>query len=132
MPRILITGSPDGRSRAGACSRSHGRPRRGRVGGHRCRGTAAGSHAGAAPGMPRAARVLPVPWAVSLPAPALDGSGDDWSTRNMAQNDTRAALLEAGDRLLLTSGYAGTGLSEILASAGVPKGSFYHWFSSKQ
>ena len=29
-------------------------------------------------------------------------------------------------------GFAAVGLSEILAAAGVPKGSFYHWFRSKE
>lgn len=39
--------------------------------------------------------------------------------------------MEAGGRLLREKGYAGTGLSEILKTAGVPKGSFYHHFPSK-
>ena len=28
-------------------------------------------------------------------------------------------------------GYSGVGLTEILTAAGVPKGSFYHYFASK-
>ena len=33
--------------------------------------------------------------------------------------------------LLSEKGYSATGLEEVLRSAGVPKGSFYHYFSSK-
>ncbi|MEO1205463.1 MAG: TetR/AcrR family transcriptional regulator [Pseudomonadota bacterium] len=33
--------------------------------------------------------------------------------------------------LLTEQGYAGTGLDKILKTAGVPKGSFYHYFESK-
>lgn len=49
----------------------------------------------------------------------------------MKYGTAKAALLEAGSRLLKEKGYAGAGLSEILKAAGVPKGSFYHHFSSK-
>jgi TetR/AcrR family transcriptional repressor of nem operon len=45
---------------------------------------------------------------------------------------SRAALLEQGTRLMLRSGYAATGLTELLQTAGVPKGSFYHHFESKE
>jgi TetR/AcrR family transcriptional repressor of nem operon len=31
----------------------------------------------------------------------------------------------------VAKGYAAVGLNEILAAAGVPKGSFYHYFESK-
>lgn len=33
---------------------------------------------------------------------------------------------------MLCKGFSGVGLNEILAAAGVPKGSFYHYFSSKE
>lgn len=46
-------------------------------------------------------------------------------------NTTRDDLLDAGRALLLRAGYAGTGLKDVLAAAGVPKGSFYHYFDSK-
>ena len=46
--------------------------------------------------------------------------------------DARARLLDAGAELLIEKGYNGTGLSEILQRAGVPKGSFYHYFGSKE
>jgi len=50
----------------------------------------------------------------------------------MACKDTRNMLLRAAKQIILTKGFAATGLSEILAAAGVPKGSFYHYFKSKE
>jgi TetR/AcrR family transcriptional repressor of nem operon len=46
--------------------------------------------------------------------------------------NSRAALVEHGTQLMLRSGYAGTGLVELLQAAGVPKGSFYNHFDSKE
>lgn len=46
--------------------------------------------------------------------------------------DTRDRLLAAGAALILKQGFNGTGISEVLQAAGVPKGSFYHWFGSKE
>ena len=46
--------------------------------------------------------------------------------------DTKDRLLQAGAELFGKKGFNGTGLSEILARAGVPKGSFYHYFVSKE
>ncbi|EHB56197.1 transcriptional regulator, TetR family [Mycolicibacterium rhodesiae JS60] len=40
-------------------------------------------------------------------------------------------LLRQGMRLFYTQGFHGTTVDAILASAGVPKGSFYHHFGSK-
>lgn len=45
--------------------------------------------------------------------------------------DTRARLVEAARYLFWERGYAGTGLSDILARAGANSGSFYHFFESK-
>ena len=45
--------------------------------------------------------------------------------------DTRASILEAGRRVMAHKGYAAVGLTEVLSEAGVPKGSFYHYFGSK-
>jgi TetR/AcrR family transcriptional regulator, transcriptional repressor for nem operon len=45
---------------------------------------------------------------------------------------TRIRLLDAGAELFGKKGFNGCGLSEILALAGVPKGSFYHYFASKE
>ena len=46
--------------------------------------------------------------------------------------DTRSALLDAGAELFLRKGYASVGLREILEAADAPKGSFYHFFGSKE
>jgi TetR/AcrR family transcriptional regulator, transcriptional repressor for nem operon len=45
---------------------------------------------------------------------------------------TRDHLIEIGLGLMRKHGYGATGLQEILQSAGVPKGSFYHHFGSKE
>lgn len=45
---------------------------------------------------------------------------------------SRTDLFEHGTRLMLRSGYAGMGLTELLRGAGVPKGSFYNHFDSKE
>ncbi len=48
-------------------------------------------------------------------------------------NETaRERILKAGAELMHRKGYQGTGLTEILAAAGTPKGSFYHYFPSKE
>ena len=41
-------------------------------------------------------------------------------------------ILRCGERLIAAKGFVGVGLAEILAAAGVPKGSFYHYFGSKE
>jgi len=46
--------------------------------------------------------------------------------------ETRQHILETGYKLIVSKGFSGVGLSEILKSAGVPKGSFYHYFKSKE
>lgn len=46
-------------------------------------------------------------------------------------NDTRDTILASGQRLMASKGFSAVGLNEILATAGVPKGSFYHYFDSK-
>lgn len=45
---------------------------------------------------------------------------------------TQQRILEVGYELVVTKGFVGLGLSELLKSAGVPKGSFYHFFKSKE
>lgn len=47
-------------------------------------------------------------------------------------DDTRQHLLDTGYRIMAVKGFSGVGLNEILQSAGVPKGSFYHYFKSKE
>jgi TetR/AcrR family transcriptional regulator, transcriptional repressor for nem operon len=47
------------------------------------------------------------------------------------KQDTRNAILEAAAPLIHSQGFHKTGLKEILDAAGVPKGSFYFYFKSK-
>ena len=46
--------------------------------------------------------------------------------------DVRQHILEVAHPLLLSRGFSAVGLTEILAAARVPKGSFYHYFGSKE
>ncbi|MDQ6680564.1 MAG: TetR/AcrR family transcriptional regulator [Pseudomonadota bacterium] len=46
--------------------------------------------------------------------------------------DTRQQILDTARGIIVGKGFSAVGLSEILAAAGVPKGSFYHWFGSKE
>jgi TetR/AcrR family transcriptional repressor of nem operon len=45
--------------------------------------------------------------------------------------DVRATILATGQRIMAAKGFSAVGLNEILMAAGVPKGSFYHYFGSK-
>ncbi|MCW8834063.1 MAG: TetR/AcrR family transcriptional regulator [Colwellia sp.] len=46
--------------------------------------------------------------------------------------DTKAALIRSGLEQLTENGFASSGLDGILKKVGVPKGSFYHYFASKE
>ncbi|HFZ8996713.1 TPA: TetR/AcrR family transcriptional regulator [Citrobacter freundii] len=48
------------------------------------------------------------------------------------EHHTREHLLATGEQLCLQRGFTGMGLSELLKTAEVPKGSFYHYFRSKE
>lgn len=48
-----------------------------------------------------------------------------------AYADSRTRLLDAGLSAFRAKSYAETGINEVLACAGVPKGSFYHYFRTK-
>ncbi|MDX2273460.1 MAG: TetR family transcriptional regulator C-terminal domain-containing protein [Cyanobacteriota bacterium] len=50
----------------------------------------------------------------------------------MNKLDTRALLLQAGTQIIREKGFHHTGIQEILQATGVPKGSFYHYFTSKE
>lgn len=45
--------------------------------------------------------------------------------------DVRENILANGQRIMAGKGFSAVGLNEILTAAGVPKGSFYHYFGSK-
>lgn len=47
------------------------------------------------------------------------------------QSETRRKLIRAGLVHLTEKGYSSVGVDEILHAAGVPKGSFYHYFANK-
>ncbi|GGQ29062.1 acrylate utilization transcriptional regulator AcuR [Shewanella litoralis] len=46
--------------------------------------------------------------------------------------DTRAALIRSGLEQLTEHGFSASGIEPILKKVGVPKGSFYHYFASKE
>jgi TetR/AcrR family transcriptional regulator, transcriptional repressor for nem operon len=52
--------------------------------------------------------------------------------RRRDPNELRDKLLDKGVALLMEQGYHGTGLQELVQSVGVPKGSFYNYFPSKE
>lgn len=54
------------------------------------------------------------------------------SMNRQTDHDTREHLLATGEQLCLHRGFTGMGLSELLRTAEVPKGSFYHYFRSKE
>lgn len=45
---------------------------------------------------------------------------------------TRSRILSEGRALVLASGFGGLGLTQLLTASGVPKGSFYYYFASKE
>ena len=46
--------------------------------------------------------------------------------------DVKQHILDTGRAIILGKGFSAVGLNEILSSAQVPKGSFYHYFKSKE
>ncbi len=46
--------------------------------------------------------------------------------------DKRDLILAKGAEVMTRRGYHGAGMQEIVQAAGVPKGSFYHYFASKE
>jgi len=51
---------------------------------------------------------------------------------NLRHDNTRQHILDTGNRIIAGKGFSSVGLNEILKTAGVPKGSFYHYFESKE
>lgn len=62
--------------------------------------------------------------AIELGPLSEDGQGQD--------GPTRAALLDAGRRVLVTRGYHGTRIDDIAEAAGVAHGAFYRYFKNKE
>jgi len=50
----------------------------------------------------------------------------------MRKHDTKEKIIQAGLKTLLEKGFNGVGVQEITEQAGVPKGSFYNHFESKE
>lgn len=46
--------------------------------------------------------------------------------------DVKQHILDTGRGIILGKGFSAVGLNEILSTAQVPKGSFYHYFKSKE
>lgn len=53
-------------------------------------------------------------------------------TKAAAKHLAKEKLLDQGVALFTERGYHGAGLQDILAGVGVPKGSFYNYFASKE
>lgn len=49
-----------------------------------------------------------------------------------ANRDVKDHILDTAQRIMGSRGFSAVGLNEILTSSGVPKGSFYHYFGSKE
>lgn len=50
----------------------------------------------------------------------------------MDKNETRATIIRIGTDLISRQGFNATGIDAVLKEAGVPKGSFYYYFKSKE
>ena len=54
------------------------------------------------------------------------------NTQAKGSRRTREAILKAAKRLILIKGYNATSVDDLLHDSGVGKGSFYHYFKSKE
>jgi len=52
--------------------------------------------------------------------------------KSSIRTDKRDLILAKGAQVMTRRGYHGTGVQEIVQAAGIPKGSFYHYFASKE
>ena len=50
----------------------------------------------------------------------------------MSDRPTKERILDAAEQIMLEKSFHSVGLNEILKAVGVPKGSFYHHFESKE
>lgn len=74
---------------------------------------------------------VPTLEAVGSESITAKGSVRDRAQRAAGRSDTRRALVWCGTELLTERGFQVTGIEEVLKRVGVPKGSFYHFFKSK-
>lgn len=68
---------------------------------------------------------MSIPNAIKHPQPVSASS-------HIALSNTRDHLLATGYKLIAQKGFTAVGIKQILDTAGVPKGSFYHYFASKE
>ena len=63
---------------------------------------------------------------------AINTPNTDNQASNIALSNTKEHLLMTGYKLIAQKGFTAVGIKQILDTAGVPKGSFYHYFASKE
>ena len=63
---------------------------------------------------------------------AIKSAAKATSTRGRAKGTSKEKLVRAARKLMLAQGYPITSVDDILEAAGVSKGSFYHYFDSKE
>ncbi|OXL18529.1 TetR/AcrR family transcriptional regulator [Psychrobacter sp. DAB_AL32B] len=68
---------------------------------------------------------------MSIPDTSVPISSDN-APSSIALSNTKAHLLATGYKLIAQKGFTAVGIKQILDTAGVPKGSFYHYFASKE
>lgn len=57
----------------------------------------------------------------------------DWNMRTVKNHqERRAEILDAAERLFYSIGYENCSVNEILREVGIAKGTFYHYFKSKE
>ena len=54
------------------------------------------------------------------------------AAKSAGRMDTREKLVRAAEKLMLRDGYSATRVDDVLRKAGLSKGSFYHFFDSKE
>ena len=52
--------------------------------------------------------------------------------QSMKRANKRNELIQVGKEIVVQQGFKATSLNDILSTAGIPKGSFYYYFSSKE
>lgn len=62
----------------------------------------------------------------------MDESRAPRSTNSSGRTDTREKLVRTAERLMLRDGYSAMRVDDVIREAGLSKGSFYHFFASKE
>lgn len=58
--------------------------------------------------------------------------GKESTNLGLMSSNTKARILSAGARIIHLKGYHNTGIQELVTAAGIPRGSFYFYFKSKE